>query len=116
MEQERGVCKICGAERPLTRDHNHATGRIRGVICAECNFGLGKFRDDPGLLRQAATYLEAADPNAQTYIDWQRERKRTWYQTDPVHRAAKQSSTWRHYLKNHPAAVPKLGEDDDHRR
>jgi len=38
--------------------HNHSTGRIRGLLCAPCNKGIGLLRDDPNLMRKAIYYLE----------------------------------------------------------
>lgn len=50
-------CVICGATGVLHFDHCHATNRPRGMLCAACNHGIGKFLDDPELLEFAAEYL-----------------------------------------------------------
>lgn len=67
LAKQDGVCKICG--NPETRknkhtgtcrlhvDHCHETGNIRGLLCQKCNFGLGVFKDDIGLLQEAIKYL-----------------------------------------------------------
>jgi Autographiviridae endonuclease VII len=57
-----GECRICLRvwSRRLHVDHSHATGRIRGLLCDDCNLGLGKFADDPARLKRALDYLEAA--------------------------------------------------------
>jgi hypothetical protein len=57
-------CALCGIhenEAPSKRlvlDHDHATGRIRGLLCHHCNCGLGHFRDSPDLLATAIRYLQ----------------------------------------------------------
>ncbi len=62
LEQDHG-CAICGrvpreGDKPLAVDHCHATNIVRGLLCEECNMGLGCFQDDPARLREAADYLE----------------------------------------------------------
>ena len=52
-------CQVCGSTTDLHIDHDHATGKVRGRLCKGCNFGIGYFRDNPGLLRAAAEYLDA---------------------------------------------------------
>ena len=52
------ACHICF--KPMSRievDHCHSTGRIRGLLCINCNTGLGKFKDDIATLQRAIDYL-----------------------------------------------------------
>lgn len=61
LSYQKGVCAICKRSprgRVLHVDHDHVTGKVRGLLCDNCNHGLGKFKDSPGLLRIAADYLE----------------------------------------------------------
>lgn len=55
-----GACFICGVvpETTLCVDHCHETGRVRGLLCHPCNTALGKFGDDPEILRKAIAYLD----------------------------------------------------------
>lgn len=62
LQAQNGVCKICkgldnGPWNRLAVDHCHTTGKVRGLLCAKCNKGLGQFCDNPQLLKQAAEYL-----------------------------------------------------------
>lgn len=67
LANQSGVCAICGREpdgfqRAFAVDHDHITGRVRGILCPDCNRGLGGFQDDPELLRKAAEYLAKIEP------------------------------------------------------
>lgn len=58
-DAQKGRCRICKKkEDRLCVDHCHASNKVRGLLCYRCNTGLGQFKDSPGLLRQAAEYLE----------------------------------------------------------
>lgn len=63
-------CAICGSSEPLVVDHDHSTGKIRGMLCNHCNRGLGHFRDDPMLLEFARVYLLVFtnEPEGEKYI------------------------------------------------
>ncbi len=43
-------------------DHCHVTGRIRGILCSNCNTAVGYLRDDPAIARAAARYLDSTQP------------------------------------------------------
>lgn len=61
--EQNSRCKICGkheSETPrksLCVDHNHTTGKVRGLLCESCNQGLGLFYDNPDNLKNALEYL-----------------------------------------------------------
>jgi hypothetical protein len=50
-------CMICRVKEKLVVDHDHDTGRVRGLLCHGCNLGLGKFKDSTELVQKAADYL-----------------------------------------------------------
>lgn len=58
VADQGSLCTVCGNESKLVIDHNHATGRVRGLLCGSCNTGLGMFRDNPDLLMNAIIYLK----------------------------------------------------------
>ena len=60
-ERQKNVCGICKTPgKPLCVDHCHATGKVRGLLCRDCNLGLGNYKDNPVFTRAATAYLEAA--------------------------------------------------------
>lgn len=69
LEEQGGGCAICldtlpdllvyeGRRRGYAIDHNHETGKFRGVLCLPCNSMLGMAKDSEGLLISAANYLK----------------------------------------------------------
>lgn len=64
LQEQDGKCAICGVERNGSKenfcvDHDHETGKVRGLLCTKCNLGIGKMKDSPDLLRKAAKYLDS---------------------------------------------------------
>lgn len=69
LEIQEGLCAICGNPetsrdhrtkelRALAVDHNHDTGEVRGLLCGDCNTGIGLLQDDIELLLNAIDYLK----------------------------------------------------------
>jgi len=62
LKQQDNRCAICRTETPGGKggwhvDHDHATDRVRGLLCNACNLMLGHAQDDPARLRAALAYL-----------------------------------------------------------
>lgn len=59
MQEAQGFsCAICGISLPQPHvDHDHATGNVRGLLCGQCNRGLGNFKDSTQILAGAIEYL-----------------------------------------------------------
>lgn len=71
FHNQNGRCAICaslliimgpqrGRRERACVDHDHDTGKIRGILCGNCNVGIGLLKDDPDLLKKAARYLSMA--------------------------------------------------------
>jgi len=71
LAAQGGMCRICRTDRPGTKsgrgrtprfcvDHDHRTGRVRGLLCRSCNSGIGHLQDDPSILARAIAYLTEA--------------------------------------------------------
>jgi hypothetical protein len=62
LEAQGGVCAICKEARPEERtlhvDHDHVTGKIRGLLCFRCNNAIGDLRDDVDLIYRMLDYLD----------------------------------------------------------
>jgi len=62
IKDNGNVCFICNKKsEKLCLDHNHKTGKIRGLLCSKCNYGLGLFQDNIDFLKNSIKYLEKYD-------------------------------------------------------
>lgn len=59
LSSQGGLCAICHKAPATCIDHEHSTGRVRGMLCKHCNTAVGFMSDDSNRLREAAKYLEA---------------------------------------------------------
>lgn len=62
FKKQKGKCAICNKKpikgRNLAIDHCHETGRIRGLLCFRCNFGLSYFSEDAEMLLRASKHIK----------------------------------------------------------
>jgi hypothetical protein len=68
LDEQEGKCAICKSDSPnseriesgkLFIDHCHETKKVRGLLCAKCNFGIGYLNDDVSLLQSAIEYINS---------------------------------------------------------
>jgi hypothetical protein len=76
-----GGCGICGNFRQLVVDHEHVSGRIRGLLCQNCNKGIGLLGDSIEGVRKAVDYLHRSEARSTLTAEpgqrrcWQKELK-----------------------------------------
>jgi len=64
LENQGNICAICQQpanpqlKKPWHIDHDHKTGKVRGILCHSCNTALGNFNDDPEILDRALDYVK----------------------------------------------------------
>ena len=61
INEQNNLCAICGKKevgKVLCVDHDHDTGKVRGLLCNNCNIGLGNFKDDINIILSAIGYLQ----------------------------------------------------------
>lgn len=71
-EEMGNVCNLCGSTKPLSRhkwlsvDHNHLTGKVRGILCYKCNLAMGWANADKGIeiLERALEYVKNSHHNS----------------------------------------------------
>jgi len=65
LVSQGGVCAICRTNcatgRRLALDHDHGTGKVRGLLCSNCNRAIGLLREDPAIVEAALKYLSVTD-------------------------------------------------------
>src|SRR5262249_33531137 len=63
LAAQRNCCAICHTDKPGGKgerwhiDHDHVTNQGRGLLCHNCNVGIGNLRDDPEIIKRAAAYV-----------------------------------------------------------
>ena len=99
FEEQNGVCAICkraetltvgnkvgNSIRDLAVDHNHKTGKVRGLLCGRCNAGLGQFRENVKYLKGAIAYVrlyEGINPPVVPVISIEHRRRK---KPEPIRR------------------------------
>lgn len=73
LEEQNNSCAICGLACPSGRrlavDHNHTTGKVRGLLCGPCNQAIGSLKEDKELMFKAIEYLMLHEVDGQGGFD-----------------------------------------------
>lgn len=74
LDIQEGGCRICGwvpsKEKALCVDHDHDTGKVRGLLCTSCNLIVGHARDNPAVLLSSVAYLEYTGSSKESDSAW----------------------------------------------
>jgi hypothetical protein len=65
LASQGGGCAICGRPDADNVDHDHTTGRVRGILCFNCNIAIGQVEDDEDRLAAAMAYVARDDELAE---------------------------------------------------
>jgi len=55
--KQNGCCAVCGNSEKLHVDHNHQTGKVRGLLCRGCNTALGSLKENPDTIQKLKDYI-----------------------------------------------------------
>lgn len=62
LHNQQGLCKICKQQKQkLSVDHDHKTGKVRGLLCRSCNFAIGALKDSVQATQNATVYLQTTE-------------------------------------------------------
>lgn len=68
LANQEGQCRVCWTllyPANTNIDHDHKSGRVRGLLCFNCNVAIGHFRDNPALMERAAGYIRVAQQSVE---------------------------------------------------
>lgn len=66
QENQQGLCLGCNQAKSLCVDHDHETGKVRGLLCRQCNSVIGLAKEDINILRNLVSYLETGSCHEST--------------------------------------------------
>lgn len=59
LKKQNESCAICREQKPLAVDHDHQTGKTRGLLCRACNTAIGMLKENINVLNSAISYLDS---------------------------------------------------------